>query len=370
MRLVFENATIQDAIGKAVKIAPTRGSAFDQANGLLVTVEGGRVNLRATDTLVFYHEIVDAIEVEGEGEWRIPSTLFGAWMAKIKIGSGLRLTLEQDGSFLKGRTQNNRVQFRLSDPVYYPSWEPFAAADMDSISAMGERIGMVEWAANTDPTPPLNSIYLDGTRVMATNRIVLAVAPCLAPQLESPIMVPKSAFAPISAQLSETAVAVEGGHMLLMPDATTQIKVVTYAGQYPPVERIMRRDHPEHFTASRNELIEIIERAMVFGGDSRTPIIQLWLGQEQVAVYMKDEDQNTIGDILDVPGHCQHERCVLEFTPSNILNALRHCPNDQVTFGYDPTKPRTILHVDGGSGYECWIAARSDADAQATNNNN
>ena len=365
MILTFENATIQDAIGKAAKVAPTRGEAFDKANGLLISVEEGQVNIRATDTLVFYHEIVDAIKIEGEGEWRVPSQLFGDFMAKLGIGSGKQITLAQEGRVIKATSGRTRASFRMQDATYYPVWDPFNEEDMSSISNLGDRINMVSWAATSEPMPPLNAIYLDGHRIMATNRICLAIAPCLLPSLETPVMVPKSAFASITAQLKETSIAVDGGHMLIMPDDTTQIRVVTYAGDYPPVAKIMKRDHPEHFKANKSELIEVIERAMVFGGDSRTPLMQMYIGEEEVAVFMKDQDHNTLGDIIDTPGEALHPRVRLDFTPQNILNALRSAPNEQLTFGYDPTKPKTTLHIDGGSGYEVWIATRSDADAKA-----
>lgn len=365
MILTFENATIQDAISKAAKIAPSRGEAFDKANGLLITVEDGQVNLRATDMLVFYHEVVDALSIEGEGEWRVPAQLFGDFMAKLNIGSGKTIKLEQDAHVIRATSGRTRATFRMQDTTYYPSWEPFDPADMSEISNLGDRINMVSWAANTDPQPPLNALYFDGTRVMATNRICLAVAPCLAPALDQPVMVPKVVFGGLTANLKETAIAVDGGHMLLMPDDTTQVKVVTYAGTYPPVDKIMKRDHPQHFKVTKTEMIEVIERAMVFSGDSRTPLMELYIGEEEVAVFMKDQDQNTLGDILEVPGEALHERCKLEFTPNNILNALRNAPNEQITFGYDPTKPRTILHIDGGSGYEVWVAARSDAESKS-----
>lgn len=364
MILTFENATIQDAIGKAAKIAPSRGEAFDKANGLLITVEDNQVNLRATDTLVFYHEIVDALEIEGSGEWRVNAQLFGDFMAKLSIGSGKKITLTQDGNIIRATSGRMRATFRMQDPTYYPVWEPFDPDDMDEISNLGDRINMVSWAANTDPTPPLNSLFFDGTRLMATNRICLAVAPCLAPSIEGSIMVPKSAFGGLTGTLKETAIAVEDGHMLIMPDETTQIKVITYAGSPPPVERIMKRDHPEHVKVNKTEMIEVIERAMVFSGDSRTPLMQFYIGEEEFAVYMKDQDQNALGDVVEVPGSAMHQRCVLEFTPQNILNALRHSPNESVTIGYNPEKPRTIIHIDGGSGYEVWVAARSDNETR------
>lgn len=362
MILTFENATIQDAVGKAAKVAPTTGEAFDKANGLLVTVADGQVNLRATDTLVFYHEIVDAIKVEGEGEWRVPSQLFAGFMAKLGIGSGKQITLSQDGNVIRGVSGRTRAQFRMQDPTYYPTWDPFAEEDMSTISNLGDRINMVSWAATSDPQPPLSAIYFDGHRIMATNRICLAVAPCLLPMLEHPVMVPKAAFQSIAGQLKETSLALEGGHMLIMPDETTQIRVVTYAGDYPPVEKIMKRDHPQHFKALKTEMIEVIERAMVFGGDDRTPKLEMYIGEEEVAVFMKDQDHNTLGDIVSVPGEAVHPRVKLTFTPQNILNALRNSPNEQLTFGYDPAKTKAILHIDGGSGYEVWIAARSEAE--------
>lgn len=356
MKLVFENATLQDSVGKATRVAPTRGSAFDQSAGILFTLLEGQVSLRATDGLVFYHEVIDAVTVEGDGEWRFPSVLFGAFMAKVGIGSGKQITLESDGSMVSVVTGRTRARFKLIDPTYFPTWEPFDSAELNEISELGTRINMVQWASSGD-APPLSAIHLNGKTIAATNRIVLAVAPCELPELQKSVMIPASGFESILSVLGESRLGIQGGHMLIMPDEHTQIKVITYADVPPPFERIMDKDQPEQIAISRNELMEVIERAMVFGGTRRDPLLTLIIGQEELAVMMNDEEQNGLGDILDVAGSAKHRRVYMEYTPENIVRALRAAPNDQVTLNYYPEKGKPI-RIDGGSGYECWIAPR------------
>ena len=77
-KVVFENATIRDVIGKAARVAPTKGSAFEKSNGLLMEVDpdGPEVVLRATNLEIFYMEIADVVSIEGPARtWRLPATV-------------------------------------------------------------------------------------------------------------------------------------------------------------------------------------------------------------------------------------------------------------------------------------------------------
>lgn len=369
MKLVFENATIQDAMVKACRVAPTRGSAFDQAAGVLLTVdEDGQVSLRATDTLVFYHEIVDAVSVEGYGEWRFPSVLLGGFFAKLRIGSGKTISLEDDPSdnVVRVSSGNTRAKFRKIDPTYFPPWEPFNDDSLTSVSNLGDRINMIQWAtAEGRDSNVLSGIYFDGEIIAATNRYMLAAAPCPIESLKGEtVIAPASAFNSISNTIKEARVGVDGGHLLIMPDDSTQIKVVTFAEEYPRIDRVMHRNQPATVEIEKDHLIEIMDRANVFSGSSRTPALTVIIGQEDVAVMMNDEEFNSLGDVIDVAGQATHNRVYIEFIPKNIMDAVRAGPNKNIKIHYNPTSTKKPVRVDGGSGYEAWIAPRDKAQVE------
>lgn len=368
MKLVFENATIQDSIVKACRVAPTRGSAFDKSAGVLITVEDGQVSIRATDELVFYHEIVDAVEVVGEGEWRLPSVLLGGFFSKLRIGSGKTITLEDDptANVVKAASGSTKAKFRKIDPTYFPSWDAFDADALTPISNLGDRINMVSWAcAEGRDSNRLAGIYFDGNLIAATNSFVLATTPCPIESLvDNPIIVPSSAFSNITGAIKEARVGFGQGHMLIMPDDSTQIKVVTIAEEYPKIERGMTRNQPAQVTVEKDHLIEIIERANVFSGSSRAPALTVIIGQEDLAVMMNDEEFNSLGDVIDVTGQATHQRVYIEFIPKNLLDAVRSGPNKNITLHYNPGVTKKAIYIEGGSGYEAWIAPRDRAQVE------
>lgn len=357
MKLVFENATIRDSITKAARVAPTRGNAFDKAAGILISVVDGQVSLRATDMEIFYHEVVDAVSVEGDGEWRLPSILLGGFFGKIPIGSGKQLTMVQEGTVVVASTGRARGKFRMIPAEYFPTWEPFDGEGLETVPNLGARIEMVSWAC--DPKrPPLTGVNLNGTRILGADGYRIAIAPCVAPMIEQPITVPANVFSPIMKNLGDVKLGIADGHLLMMPDASTQIKAIIYAQAYPSIDHVLVRDQPDGITFNKTELLETIDQAMVFAGISRTPAMKLIIGKGELAVMMIDQDHNLFGNVIEIPDQAGHGRVQVSFTPKNIADALNGAPSESVSLYYNSEDMKKAFRLDGGSGYEAWIMPR------------
>ncbi len=366
MKLTFENATIQDAIGKAARVAPTRGSSFDKANGILITVQDGQVSVRATNLEIFYHEVVDTVEVEGEGEWRLASAILAGFMNKISVASGRTITLEDEGTAVVAQTGRMKAKFRMLPPQYFPQWEVFDPERLVSVSGFAERVQQVAWAAD-EKAVPLSGVHLTGTEVAATNRYRIATAPCAIPDLEQAITVPSSIFDPIMKNLGDVRLGVDGGHLLLMPDQYTQIKAVIFGEDYPKIVQATAGftfDHEVKF--KKSQIVEMIDMAQVFAGSNRHPKMRLIIGREEVAV-MLDEKDHMMGDVIEVPGMAVHKRINLDFTPRSILEAINAAPSEEVILHYSPPsdagRSRPVL-IDGGSGYRAWVMPRREQTAE------
>lgn len=363
MKVVFENATIADSISKAARVAPTKGSAFDKAAGILMTLDpaAGTVSLRATDLEIFYMEIVDAVEVEGEGCWRFPSQIISGVLSKLPIGSGRQVTLEEiesgTVSIKSGRTS---AKLRTTDSSYFPNWEPFDPDELQVVSDLGTRIQQVEWAALSGGDPPMCGIHLDGKNVIATDRVRMAIAPCEAGPIYKPITIPTGILNPVMRSMRDVAIGIGEGQLHLMPDKSTQIRTVIFDMPYPPVERAMRRDEPTSVKFKKNLLLEMIDRTMVFGANDRSPLLTMFVGSGEIAVMMSDQEQGLLGDVIDVPGYADHKRMKILFTPKNLTDAINASPSDQVEMFYDPEKPSSVIRIDGGSGYESWVMPRRE----------
>lgn len=361
-KVTFENATIRDVIGKASRIAPTKGSAFDKAAGIVIDVDADQneVTVRSTNTEVFYMEITDAVEIEGAScVWRIPSGLLDGICSKLPITSGATVVFDGDGPTLKIATGRMRANLRLMDPNYYPEWKPFDPSSLSGVSDFGGRLQQVQWAASKTGTAPLTGIHLNGEVAGATDSYRVAITPCDIPQLYEPVTIPAATFTPLMKSLGEVRIGQEDGQLLVMPDDSTQIRAVIYPQKYPNLPKFIKRDESHACFLKKDHLLEMIEQAMVIGARDRTPLLKAIIGMEEFAVLMEDQEMGLLGNVIEIGGQATHDRHYIGFTPDNLTAALRAAPNEDVTFYYVVGSPMKPVRIDGGSGYEVLIMPRN-----------
>lgn len=362
-KVVFESATIQDAISKAARIAPSRsGSAFDKASGIHITVDAERnqVHVRATNTEVFYLEIVDVVSIEGDSKvWLIPSSLLDGICSKLPISSGATVNFEDDGAKLRITQKRMVANLRLQDSSYYPLWDAFDPSDLTPVSDFGARLQQVQWAASKTGSPPVTGINLTSTEVRATDSFRIAITPCDIPQLYEPVTIPAATFTPLMKNLGEVRIGRTDNELLVMPDDNTQVRAVIFAAAYPNVSRVMKRDETESIMINKEELLAMIQQAMVMGQRDRTPLLKLIIGLEELAVMMEDQELGLLGNVMEVPGQAAHDRHYIGVSPENLIGALEACPNSEVAFYYSFGMAKKPLRIDGGSGYESLIMPRT-----------
>lgn len=373
-KVVFETATIADAIKKASRIAPSKGKAFDKAAGIVLDVNPGTdapIVIRATDLDLFSMEWVDVVEAEGPAvRWRLPSTLLASVIASFPIGSGSttvfqEITDAKGHSFIQVTNRRTKAKFNMMRIEDYPNWSVFDPDNLYAADDFGGRIAQVEWAAaKSDSSPVLSGVHFDGSQCVATNRYRLAASEMKIPDLEFPITVPAGILGQILKQTGEVRIGIDGGQLLIMPDEHTQIRAVLFGQEYPNVARVMKRDQPETLKVKRTPLLEVIGRAVTFTGADRFPCLRIFFGKEEIAVLMNNDEIGLLGDVIEVPGHCSHERIEIKFTPKNITDAINKAPNEEIEISYDPSNTKGILYLNGGSGYEAWIVPRGDAQPE------
>lgn len=373
-KVIFESATFADAIKKANAVAPSRGNAFDKAAGILIEIDPNvepSVTMRATNLDIYYTEWVNSLEVQDMTEvtrWRVPSSLIANVAATLPIGSGKTVSLETVESGLSthlllkcGRT---KAKINMMDHSYYPEWEVFDPDDLVAIPDLGARISQVEWAADKS-TLPINGLYFTGEEIITTDRYKMAVVPLALPGCpEGGVIIPAGILGSVLKQTGEIMLGVTPNQLLLMPNDTTQLRVVRYDATYPRTGGITVRTRAEFIEVEKANLLEIIRRATAFAASDRLPTLRLWIGKEEVAVMIENGDQGTLGDVLEIPGQATHDRMETKFTPKNLAESLEHAPSARVRIGYDPARANSPLYIDGGSGYECWVVCRGDSPTQ------
>lgn len=362
-RVTFENATIRDVISKAAKIAPSKsGQAMTTSGGIMIDVDvpNREVVVRATNGEVFYMEIVDTVEVEGEStHWRIPSSFLDGICSKLSISSGAQVSFTTEGPQIVLKSARMVARLRLIDPTYYPQWESFDPTALSPVQDFGTCLQKVQWAASKTGTPPKTGIHLSGSIAGATDNYRIAMTPCHIPQLYEPVTIPANTFATMMKAMGEVSIGLEDGQLLVMPDASTQIRAVIFADPFPNIERLFQRQETNAILVKREYLIEMIEQAMVIGAHDRTPLLKFIVGLQELAVLMEDQEMGLLGNVMDITGQANHDRHYIGFTPDNLLAALRASPEDDVTIYYVFGMPMKPVRIDGGAGYEVLVMPRN-----------
>lgn len=370
-KVTFETATLADSLKKASLVAPTKGASFDKAAGIVLDINpasGEPVVMRATNTQIYYTEIVDTVKAEGDiVRWRLPSLISNA-IATFPIGSGKQVTLEQEGNAVRIKQGRATCKINLISHDYYPMWGPFDPSQLSDVSSLGERIKQVQWAASTATnTEPLNGIHFDGSRIICTDKYRIALADCdIKHAIPDAVTVPAGILGSVIRQMGDTKVGSDGEFMLLMPNEHTQIKAVLFGATFPNIDRVISREMPQTVTLKKEALLDIIRRCSAMVGSERYPTLRLFIGQEEVAALLNNEVMGLMGDVIEVPGQATHKRVEIKFTPKNLTDAIDAAPNDDITISYndDPAARFSMLVVDGGSGYKAWVAPRVGNEAQ------
>lgn len=361
----FETATLADAFKKASIIAPGRGKAFDEAGGVVLEVmpDEKLVLIRATNGDIFHMEWVSALDVEGEAvKWRIPNQIAAPIISSLPIGTGQEIVLEEIrsgvSSHLLMTSGKTKAKFFMMDMSFYPEWEVFNPDDLHPVSDLGGRVAQVEWCAGKD-NPPLNGVHFTGTEIKVTDRYRLAVVPLEIPNMPVPVTVPSGLLGQILKQTGDVQVGFTDHQMLLMPNPTTQLRVVIYGGEYPPMTRLMDRERPNKLIVKKSEFLAILNRAILAAPGDRQLLLHMYVGKETITVKV-DGPETGVLDVMDVPGQADHARVDIRLTPNFLTQVLDHAPNDSITLHYDPSNEVRTLYIDGGSGYEVWVVARRE----------
>jgi DNA polymerase III sliding clamp (beta) subunit (PCNA family) len=361
----FEVGTIADSMKKAGRVAPAKvGSAFDKAAGIVLDIDpnsSAPCVVRATDVEVFYLETVDVIKAEGDPvRWRLPSVILANVIGGLPATSGKHVTISQfSPTQVEIKSGRMTCKLYLNPNPYYPEWNPTDGHALTTAPNFGGNITRVEWAASKSGPAPLNGVHLTGEYIIATDSYRIARVPCKI-DLPRPITIPAWTIGPLLKQMGDVEVGLDGTLFVAMPDEYTQIKTVTLGENYPPVERIAATQYENEITFRRTELTAQIQNASSFAGADRAPVLQLYIGRQELAVYMENQEIGLFGDVIELPGQADHPRVRIRMTPKMLIDALNNAPNDNVILKYHLDSPKKPICIDGDSGYEVWLAPRAE----------
>lgn len=362
-KVVFEVAALASALGNAAKVAPTRGDSFEKAAGIMLDITAEECIVMATDTLVRYSTWLTPDFFEGDSKqvsWRLPSRIFADLVGKLRSVRYKTLTLEQppgQGHIVLSHGAT-KATFMLMDDEKYPRWHPFSPDDMSEVTGLAKAVSMVLPCVAKSGEPPLVGVYLDGEQVIATDRYKFAMSPCQVP-VKEPIVIPPAAITSVLKNNDIIKMRVEGSQVYIMPDEYTQISLTAYGVDYPPIQKILRRDWPVTSEIPKQGLMDTIDLVSTMTGSDRMPVLICIFGKQQVAVMVANEEVGRVGHVLDTPEAFEMPvRVEKRFNPENLLPALNGVIGEKLTIGFDPENKSLPIYFRGGEGVEFWVAPR------------
>lgn len=367
-RVAFEATTLADVVKRAGQVAPSKaGNSYDRAAGVMfdITPDGEVMAVvRSTNLDIYFMEVVDVAEASGDAvRWRIPARPLDAILTNQVAGGGNKQVVFDDSKEKDKRLSITCGRMRaglnlIDNSNGYPDFDVSDDLNYVTATALGQAIERVSWAVDKNGSDVLAGIHFDGDYAMATNRYRIARWP-LQVALDHPVTVAAGILPQLLRQRGEVNFAIDGNMVVIEPDDFTRITINTFGGDYPPIRKIMREDYPCEVTVRKDLVVAAVNSAMAVTGADRSPRLTVFFGLEQIAVYLRNDEEGYVGDIIDVAGQIPHDRIEKGFGPESLLDALSHAPSDKVTIKYDPTEAeKGSILVDGGSGYMVWLAPR------------
>lgn len=366
--ITFEVSTLTDVIAKAATIAPSKaGNAFDKAAGIMLDItpdDDVKCVVRATNLDVFYFEVIDVIAASGPAtRWRLPSSVLADILKNIKGAPGRTVTLSHaPGGTNRVTLQSGRLRATIGmiDPDMYPEAYIVQPRSFSPTRGIGNRIEMVSWASAKAGSEPLSGVHFNGEYVIATDRYRIARV-ALTMDLEKPVTVPAGILSTLLKRAGEIEVGSTDTQMVFRPDDYTQITCSIFAMEYPDLSQIFNRSFDQNFKVNKQEFVDLVNSATAAATGDRSPLLRLIIGRGEVAVMLEGNDA-MLGNVMELPGQCDHGRVSLYFTPQYLTDAVGRAPTETVTISYVIDKElvtRVPVRVDGGSEYQAWIAPRS-----------
>lgn len=365
-KITFENAQLADALGKAARIAPVKGAAFDKAAGFHMTVNPTTklMTLRATNLETSYFQTVPAVDGSGdEVAWRLPSGLLSSLVSNLPMsGSDSQITFVDRGdSYIRLIAGSVKAKLNTLSPGDFPKVEPFDAGAFKEANEFAAKVDQVAWACDKKSTI-LSGVHIDGERLVGCNHQLLALVPC-ATSVENPITVPLFTLAPILKSATDVSIGSEAKRMLISLDAETQATSQLVEGEYPKYQGIMRDNFLGSFKVRKDALVEAMTRMLSMFRNERMPTMKVDFDgsgiMKMIVIDMDVADTGRMQDTIPCIEGDFEDVCSLNITPQMLMDAVSHSNAETVTiqFGHeDPDKSwRLPVRVSDDRGYECYV---------------
>lgn len=364
----FETAALAEAVKRANAIAPTKGAAFDQASGILLTAKPGDTSARlcSTDLRVYFSERVNIIEMgEDSIRWRIPSEHLNSVTTNLPMGAGQGVRIEDNQGQVHMKCGKRKVNLRIGDPSLYPDWEEFDTTGMKSIPEFAQRIAQVGWAADRERSgDSMQGVHLDGSKAMATDSYKIAVVPCELP-INQPVTVALASLSSIVRPGQESMVRAIDKMLEVTIDDHIQVSALLLEGKYPDINRVIESVKPlltKSAKIDRVRFVEMIQHMVALTtGRDRLPNLRVILDPQEMTLRLSAQDVGDIEDTFDIAYDGPHYE--FDITPTSLTKALENAatPTVELQTQDNPVGPMILSHT----GYEVVLMPRNMAKTES-----
>lgn len=364
IQVTFETATLADAITKAARHAPKKGSAVDRSAGIVLEVDvaARKCVVRSTDLAIFYRQELGIVNLKGDADisevsWRVSSVFFEALVTRLPMHMGATVTLAEKGDDGMLWLQAGGVKARLNiidRGINFPLWDAFDPEGMTVVENLAERLGQVGWAVDTKSSGVLGGVYLDGHHIFATDRNVAARVP-LECELDRPVCAPLQEIEQLVKNHPELHVRIAGNFLEVMPDPDTQLRVGLLEGDYPAIGPFLEQEMPIQVELDREPLLAAIDRLLVITQGERYPLLKVEFRGSTLRLTIEAEEVGRISEDIDL-GH-EAEPFTFFCTPGYLRPMLKASKNARVSYErYDD--PLKNFRLSDGHGFLSVTAPR------------
>lgn len=366
IKAVFDAATLADAVSKASRVAPVKGSAYDKAAGVLLEVQPAKLTatLKSTNIDVSYFQRLIMVEAKGDDAvWRIPSAILSGLLSNLPMGTGVTVNFfdRGDGSI---RITSGTVKVKLSTlPAQeFPTVTPFDPAYASEANDFAQKVSNVSWACAKDNSI-VSGVHVNGTHLVATDRNVLAMVPCVVPVTE-PVIVPLALLAPILKAATDVHVKVADDRLQIVLDAESQSQCNIIEGVYPNTAHLHRDNYTGKITVPKTQFVDSINRLLIVARAERMPAVLVTITPgltPSMVLDLEASDTGRIQDTIDIGGEVLEEFKV-GITPGYIIPAIENSKAELVTieYGHPDTAKAALypLRISDDTGYEAIVSPR------------
>jgi DNA polymerase-3 subunit beta len=359
LKLSVSRETFLDQLGTVARGVSTR-SAIQTLSGVLITLEGGKAELQATDTDLGIKASLDA-NVEADGSVVVPGRLLLDVARSLPKES---LTLEyrpseQDVEVVSGSARFHLRTLPREDfpSLPSPSDSPFAMP----AQAFNETIGRVAQAASRDETRPhLTGVLVTAAgselRMVATDSYRLSVKET---KLDKPLEGSLEANIPARTLQELARIATANGAEEIEVSALENqvvfgIGPVTLSsrlveGRFPNYQQLLPEAYEHELKVSRTELLEVVRRISLLA--QKNAPLRLAFVEGELTVSAQTPDVGEASEALPVP--FAGEPLEIGFNPEFFRGGLESAETEELILKLiSPLRPGLIQSgEDGGFIY-------------------